>query len=247
MERACGKCGVVSDNDMRFCTKCGEPYPVGETKDADEEDSAFEEEEQDEGAGDGRLRKVKLKEKKWKIINTSSTLIAGAQGKKDAVASNVKKLLDAVAAPNLRVEFRNVRLAGLTAMFAGSRRQLVIENRKMRGYHVFVSIEDYGKQLNVSWYLMLKGNWLTNLLQLSAVSAWAALLLFPIVFVAKIFYGSRGYTIPELMNMFDIEELTAYTTTVHQAVKESIDALVKENNLNPAKVSTHTRGFLNLS
>lgn len=243
MKMTCAKCGNV-DEDMKFCTKCGEPYPV-EKKEEDEDDF-FEEEEQEKEEEDmSGLRRTKLTDK-WRIINTSATLIEGAQGKRDTVTSGIKKALGALAAPNLRVEFRSVRLAGISGMFAGSRKQLVIENRKMRGYHVFVSIEDYGKQLSVSWYLMLRENWLTRMLQASAASVWARLFLIPFIFVARMFYAKSGYTIPELMNMFDIEELTSYTTTVHHAVQEAVNALVKEKNLNPAKVSWQSRGFLNI-
>jgi hypothetical protein len=243
MEKMCAKCGNTDEADIRFCTKCGEPYPV--PRKAVEEDS-FSEEEEQAGDEEGGMRKTTLN-KKWRIVNSSSTMVVGAQGKQDVVVNGIKKVLQELATPNLRVEHHKVTLSGISGMFTKGRKKLVIKNMKMRGYHVFVSIEDYGKQLNVSWYLMLKENWLTRLLQSSYASAFGGYVFAPVIFVAKIFYSGMGYTIPELMNMFDIEELTAYTTTVHHAIKEAVDALVKEANLNPAKVSWQTRGFLNIT
>ncbi|OYV27737.1 MAG: hypothetical protein B7W98_01130 [Parcubacteria group bacterium 20-58-5] len=167
MNDTCNKCGAERDENSRFCMKCGTPYGTAEKKEEREEAPRSENEEQEEN-----LRRTKL-DKKWRQINTWATLVAGADGKQDAVANSVKKTLAEIAAPNLNVEHRHIRLAGLSGMFAGKRKQLVIENRALRGYHVFVSIEDYGKQLNVSWYLMLRENWLTRLLKLTAASAWA--------------------------------------------------------------------------
>ncbi len=197
-------------------------------------------------AGQVRLRRTRLN-RKWRTVNSWSSLIKGANGKQDLISDSVKKALVEVAAPNLGVEHRKISLSGLSGMFAGSRKQLVIENKALRGYHVFVSVEDYGKQLSVSWYLMLRENWLTRLLQMTQKSAAAAICLWPVVFVAKIFYSARSVTIPELMNMFDLEELTAYSTTVHHAVTGAVEALMGQMNMDFSKVDTKSRGFLNLS
>lgn len=192
---------------------------------------------------EGRLRKTKI-DRKWRIVNDWSVLIAGAQGKEETLVKHVIQTLKDLETPNLKVERRKVSLSG---MFAESRKQLVVENRRLRGYHVFVSTMDYGKQLSVSWYLMLRENWLTRMLQMATLHPFLGLLAFPLVLVAKIFYGTRGLTIPELMNMFDLEELTAYGTTVHHAVTKATEELMNSLNQDFSKVDTKTRGFLNIS
>jgi hypothetical protein len=194
----------------------------------------------------GRLRKTTLN-RKWKTINSWSSLIGGAQGKNEILFNNVKKLLTEVGVPNIDVDHRNICLSGISGMFAGGRRQLVIENNKLKGYNVFVSIEDYGKQLNVSWYLMLRTNWLTNMLKLVVIHPFSIIIMFPVVIFAKIFYSSTGTTIPELMNVFDVEELTAFTTTVHHAVTGAVEAVMKGMDMDFSKVDTKARGFLNIS
>ena len=194
----------------------------------------------------GRLRKTTLN-RKWRTINSWSSLIGGAQGKNEIVFNNVKKLLSEVGAPNIDIDHRNVCLSGISGMFAGGRRQLVIENNKLKGYNVFISIEDYGKQLNVSWYLMLKTNWLTNMLKLVVIHPFSIIFMFPVVVFAKIFYSSTGTTIPELMNVFDVEELTAFSTTVHHAVTGAVENMMKGMDMDFSKVDTKARGFLNIS
>ena len=194
----------------------------------------------------GRLRRTTLN-RKWKTINSWSSLIGKAQGKNEILFNNVKKILGEIGVPNIDVDHRNVSLSGLSGMFAGGRRQLVVENNKLKGYHLFVSIEDYGKQLNVSWYLMLRTNWLTDMLRMAAIHPFTMLFMFPVVFFAKIFYSSTGATIPELMNVFDIEELTAFTATVHHAVTGAVEEVMKGMDMDFSKVDTKARGFLNIS
>jgi hypothetical protein len=221
-----------------------EPQPTPNANAADEKELLSEEDTA--GSKDqGRLRKTRLN-KKWRTINSWSHLIAGAQGKEGTVANSIKKALNEVAAPNIGVEHRKISLSGISGMFTDSRKQLVVENRRLRGYHIFISIEDYGKQLNVSWYLMIKKNWLTSLLQLSALHDILGWFLIPVVFIAKIFYSASSTTIPELMNMFDIEELTAYGTTVHNAVISAVEQLMGSLNMDFSKVDTKSKGFLNI-
>jgi len=110
-----------------------------------------------------------------------------------------------------------------------------------------ISVEDYGKQLNVSWYLMVRRNLITSIVQLSLLSPWVWLFLFWLIPFAKLWYRMRGLTVPELMNSFEIEELTAFTTTAHHAVLDAVENLMKGMNMNFAKVDTKSRGFLNIS
>lgn len=226
MNNTCPSCGAVNAEAMRFCNKCGKPFGGA--------------------AKPEQLAKVKLKDNKWRVVNTWAYLIVGANGRDELLAETIKRTLKFVAAPNLLIGHRSVSLSGITSWFSGSRRQLVIENQKLMGYHFFVSIEDYGKQLNVSWYLMVKNNWITKLVQLAGTSPWVWIFLFWLIPFAKIYYAKLGLAVPELMNMFDLEELTAYTTTAHHAVLDAVQNLMKSMDLDFSKVDTKSRGFLNI-
>jgi hypothetical protein len=232
---------VENTDQARFCGKCGNALNVLKPAVEYKPPVVLESPQVDLG----RLRRTKLNSK-WSTINSWSSLIAGAQGKEAIVMSNIKKALEEIAAPNLNIEHRKVSLSGLTSMFSEARKQLVIDNKKLRGYYFFVSIADYGKQLNVSWYLMQKSNWLTRLLKMSTIP-FAGFLLAPVIFAAKIFYHSTSSTIPELMNMFDLEEFSAYTSTVHHAVTGAVQGLMSQMNMDFSKVDTKSRGFLNVS
>jgi len=199
-----------------------------------------------EGQPEGQIRRMKI-DGKWRTVNTSSTLVEGAEGKQDIVLEFIKRNLKVIAVPSIKVEERHVVYSEVVAdLFAGGRKMLVIQNKKIRGYCLFVHIYDYGKQLHVSWYLMLRENWLSRLLRYTELHWGVTIALFPVVILAKIFYTASRTTIPELMNMFDTEELTAYCTTVHHAVQGAVNDVASDLELNSAKISWQTRGFLTI-
>lgn len=195
-----------------------------------------------EGEKQGELRRMKL-DKKWKTISTSGTLVAGADGKRDALEALIKRNLKVLAVPNIRVEERLVSYAGIYDMLGGGRKQLVIRNTKIKGYVLFVNAYDYGKQLHVSWYLMLRVNWLSRLLAMAEKNPALYLPLLPVVILAKFLYHRARTTIPEMMNMFETEELSAYLTTIQHAVSDAVSDVAKDLNLNSAKIGWQTRGF----
>lgn len=218
-------------------------YMYSQNKEEEIEDAS---EASPDGEKKGELRRTKLTNK-WRTVSTSGTLVEGAEGKRDAVEALIRRNLKAIAAPDIKVEERLVSYAGISEMFAGGRKQFVVRNTKIRGYHLFVYIADYGKQLIVSWHLMLRENWLTRLLAIAEQHPIAAIPLLPIVILAKFLYTRSRTTIPELMNMFDAQELSAYTTTVHHAVQEAVNEVAKDLHLNSAKINWQTRGFLSIA
>ncbi len=52
---------------------------------------------------------------------------------------------------------------------------------------------------------------------------------------------------PEFMDIFDMEELSAYVTTVHHALIDATEEISKEVDFDFTKVDTVSRGFLNIS
>jgi len=201
-----------------------------------------------EGQPQGQPRRVKIG-RKWRAVNSSATLVEGAQGRREIVVEYIKAKLEAVEVPQIKVDERLVSYGGgvVWNMFSGERKMLVVQSKKFGGYYLLVNATDYGKQLNVTWYLMLRENWVTRLLRYMELHWGVALALFPVVILAKIFYTASRTTIPELMNMFESEELSCFCTSVHHAAQESVTALVHDLNLNSAKVNWQTRGFLSIA
>ncbi len=192
-----------------------------------------------------RLRKTKLKEER--IIDQWFTLIEGAEGKGNTLSKDIKRILEEIAVPSLKLEHKEVHLGLWSKFLKGSRGFLIAENKYLNGYRIFIGVHDYGKQLSVSWYLTLELTFLGKIMALAKVNPLAAIFFWPILIFAKIFYGGRGYVIPETMDLFDLEELRAYATTVHEAVKKATENLMSDMKMDFSKVDTKSRGFLNIS
>jgi len=173
------------------------------------------------GTEQKRLKKARIK--RDRIIEQWFTLIEGAEGKGDELSQKIGRLLGEVAVPNLVLEHKNVSLGGLSALLKGSRKLLVAENKYLKGYRIFIGARDYGKQLLVSWYLVVDEKELPRLAR-----------------------AVGGDSMMEL-DIFKTEELSAFVTIVHQSLKDAVKQVMSEFNLDFTKVDTHTRGFLNIS
>ncbi|KKU65533.1 MAG: hypothetical protein UX89_C0027G0002 [Parcubacteria group bacterium GW2011_GWA2_47_16] len=188
-----------------------------------------------------------MKLKGERIIDEWFALISGAQGKGDALTKNISRLLDAVKVPNLVLEHKEIHLGLWSKMLKGTRKFLVVENKYLKGYRIFIGAHDYGEQLSVSWYLTLEQTFLSRLATFAAQSTIFGLFFFPLLFLVQTLGGGRRSVVPEMMDLFDLEELRAYSTTVFQAAKQATDDLMKEMDLDSSKISKQTRGFLNIS
>ena len=197
----------------------------------------------------GYLTKSRLRP--WRIIDEWFFLMEGGQGQGEKIMKEAERKLKSLLVPDLKQEYKEVSLGLLSRILKGSRKFLVVENSYLKGYEAFIGAHDYGNQLTVSWYLTLNPTWLGRITAFAINHAVAGLILWlviwPVRIILKIFAKGRGSVIPELMDLFDKEELRAYATTVHGATKDATMAVMKDFNLNYAKVEWHTRGLLNLN
>jgi len=195
------------------------------------------------GLAEVKAKKTKLKNEK--IVQQWSSLIGGAQGKGEEFTKFVIKNLQEVGAPNLKAEYMGVSLGMLSEMFKGNRRFLVVDNRYFKGYRAFIGARDYGKQLSVSWYLTFEETFWSKITKIVVKSPLSIILLFPFVWLIKILHLGRGSVIPELMDLFDLEEFNCYISTVQTAVKGATNSLLHDLNLDFTKVDVRSRGFHN--
>ena len=188
-----------------------------------------------------------MKLKGERIIDEWFALIPDAQGKGDTLTKNISRLLEAVGVPNLVLENKEIHLGLWSKMLKGTRKFLVMENNYLKGYRIFIGAHDYGKQLSVSWYLTLEQSFLSRLAASASKNAFFGLFFFPLLFLVQKLGGGRRAVVPEMMDLFDLEELRAYSTTVFHTAKQATDDLMKEMDLDSSKISKQTRGFLNIS
>jgi len=181
--------------------------------------------------------------KREKIVEQWSVLIVGANGEGERVIADTIRAIEKLEVPNIHVS-RQERKPG--AGFIKTRREFLIAEHKLFDTHdMYIGARDYGKQLFVSWYLIEEPMAFWRVFRrnpIRAIFGW------PFIILMRAFSFSQGGNTKffSLLNLFDTEELTAYVTTVHHALLDSVKAMMEDRKLDFTKVEDRTRGFLNI-
>jgi len=189
---------------------------------------------------------AKIKEKT--ILERWSVLIDDSSGKGERIFEMVEQGLKEKKTPKVNAVRRMVAPSFFKMIQGKEKPFLVVSNTYLKGYKMYVGATDYGTQIFVSWYLCLEPN--KYLKMIMALPWWAQLMLFPVVLL--IMFGlwlkrkSKAVS-PEFMDIFDMEELSAYVSTVHHALIDATGKIAKEVDFDFTKVDTVSRGFLNIS
>lgn len=214
----------------------------GDNENEEQEEGASEVYSEPQATGGRRLKRVKLKQER--IADQWSTLIEGANGKGEKVITDTMRAIENVNAPNVFISRKEVRPGN--AGFIRIRREfLVAEHRQFDTYDMYIGARDYGKQLFVSWYLVAQP---ISFWRLFKRNPLRAILTAPFVIFARGISRTQGGSgdLFSSFNLFDIEELTAYVTTVHHALLDSVKIVMEGQKLDFTKVEKRTKGFLNV-
>lgn len=187
---------------------------------------------------------AKLKEEE--IIDRWSVLIEDAQKRGKEVFRLTEQNLKKLKVPNVKFAPKEVSPSLIRKLRGQARTFLVVENTHLEGYVMYIGASDYGEQLFVSWYLTLEPSASQKLL---AKLPWPILIvIFPIALLLSIYNRFTKKTVsPAHMDLFDLEELTAYVTTVHHALIDAAKEIAESVGFDFTKVDRKSRGFLNIS
>ena len=189
---------------------------------------------------------AKIKEKT--VLERWSVLIDNSSGKGDRIYEMVEQDLKEKEAPKVKTARRMVTPNFFKMLQGKEKPFLVVTNSYLKGYKMYLGATDYGKQIFVSWYLCLEPNKYIKIIE--ALPWWLQIMLIPIVTIIRMGLWLRGKSkavSPEFMDIFDMEELSAYVTTVHHALIDATEEISKEVDFDFTKVDTVSRGFLNIS
>ena len=156
--------------------------------------------------------------------------IGGANGESEKVLRAFMSGVQAAGIPEIEAGRQSVSVglgSKLKGIFGGGASQdrimIVITNKSLPGWLIYIGARDYGKQLLVSWYLVTDEKKTSR------------------------FSRTIGTMASMELDIFKTEELSAFVTIVHQSLKDAVKQVMTEMNLDFTKVDTHTRGFLNIS
>jgi hypothetical protein len=170
-------------------------------------------------------RKVDLG--KAKILDSWSVLIENSRGKAEAVYGLTAKLIQDSQAPEIGMERVTVvgRPIGFFKRAQGD--YLMVTNEGLKDFRMYVGARDYGNSLNVSWYLTCEPGF------------------FKSFFATLIETNPTAFSFS--LDVFQLEDLTAYVTCVHHCLLKAVDKLMTGLGQDPSKIERKSRGFLGVS
>lgn len=167
------------------------------------------------------LKKVDLSN--VKILDSWSVLIEKACGEREKIYSAMRKFIEESKVPEISIEPVIV-----TDQYKIRQEEyLMVSNKKLKDFRMYVGARDYGLDLNVSWYLTCEPGFFKSLL-------------------SEIIEKSP-YALSFTLNIFEQEELTAYVTKVHRCLLKAVESLMMNLGQDFSKVERKSRGFLGVS
>jgi hypothetical protein len=167
---------------------------------------------------------------KEQVIDHWNILIEKGNGKAGEVFSDAEAFLRESKAPSLKVERKKMSPGMIKGMLGAKRDFLVVTDKsfRLKPYQVFINARDYGENLDVSWYLTYR------------LPLWRALFRF-IPWI-----GATSFIL-ESLDLFNLQDLTAYTTVCHHSTLEAVEKLMLGLNQDPSKIDRKSKGFLGIS
>lgn len=176
--------------------------------------------------------------RRTQIIEQQTTLIPDCEGMGKTITETTKQLISQMDS-SVEIGYRNVAAGFWQAIFDVSRPFLVIQSThpKIRSYRIYIGAIDYGRNLQVVWYVVRKPGCEpeSNVPAPIRSTRSAALANWSGNYATARKVGSG-------LNPFDEMYLQAYITNAHNCLKEAIENLIdgRDSNGEP-------KGFLGIS
>lgn len=163
--------------------------------------------------------------KKEVIVDNWSMIVKDAQGRAEEVFKDTEDYILKSEAPGVKYERVKVNPGFLAGVFGNERTFIKVVNKNLKPYEMYVGARDYGKNLDLSWYLTFQPGFITRIL------------------TALLSILSKRTFVPSL-NLFQQQDLTAYATVVHHCFLDAIEKITKGTGQD---IDRKSRGFLGIS
>ena len=169
--------------------------------------------------------------KKEEVIDNWSVLIENGNGRAEDIFRDTNSFILETKAPAIAIKREAISPSMLKGVLGRKRDFLTVidkRNIRLKPYKIFINARDYGKNLDVSWYLTFKPE------------LWKRILaLVPFVSIVPKKLSD--------LDIFDQQDLRAYATNAHHCVIKAVEKLMLSLGQDPAKIDRRSRGFLGIS
>ena len=172
-------------------------------------------------------RTVTLKDEK--VIDSWATIIEGAQDKAATIFEMTQSALTESEAPDVEWEMVEAQPSRVKGFFQGKKRDYLMVTNKGVGdsYRMYLGARDYGKQLDVTWFLTVEPKWLKSIAKGAATLATGG--------VAAALMG---------IDIFDQQDLRAYVTVTHHCLLKAVATVMGELGQDVSKIDRKSKGSL---
>ncbi|MFA5742606.1 MAG: hypothetical protein WCX77_01205 [Candidatus Paceibacterota bacterium] len=159
------------------------------------------------------------------ILESWGTLVGSVSGRSEEFFRKTGEAINSYKVPFLVMDYKEVAPSFEKGLFGKKRPAIIVTNRKMPEYKMFIMCRDYGTQLSISWYLLSAS---------------------PLMYAITTFAQTLAQT-KKPMDVFQLEELSCWTATVHHATTAASKEIAESVGFDFSKVDQKSRGFLNIS
>lgn len=185
---------------------------------------------------------------KEQVVEQWGILIGDAQDRAGDIFEDSQRLVAESQAPDIDMERQDVAPGVIRGVLGGRRPFLLVTNNtnsNLKPYRMYISARDYGNNLQVSWYLVHQPSFWRRLLALFLLVPGLNLLILPFYLIGRLFTARQAGLLD--LDLFDLQDLTAYVTNAHHCLLEAVEKLMLDLNQDPSKIDRKSRGFLGIS
>jgi hypothetical protein len=167
---------------------------------------------------------VTLKDEK--ILDTWGLVIEEGAGRAAGLAQTIADLVRRSELPGISCQKVEAQPGMLKGLFGKKRDYMMITNEGLKDYRMYLGARDYGKHLDISWYLTVEPGFFKG--------AFSAMLA-----------NGNVNAMSLNLDVFDTQDLRAYMTSVHHCcVVRAVEQVFKEMGQDASKVDWRSKGIL---
>ena len=170
--------------------------------------------------------------KKEEVIDNWSILIENGNGRAEDIFRDTNSFILETKAPAIAIKREEISPSMLKGVLGRKRDFLTVidkRNIRLKPYKIFINARDYGKNLDVSWYLCCEPG------------------IFKSTLSSFLTRGASDKALSFMLNVFQQQDLLAYTTLVHHCLLKAVEEIMMGLGQDFSKIDRKSRGFLGIS
>ena len=168
---------------------------------------------------------VTLKDEK--LLDSWGVVIEQGAGREQHLIQAIGQYLAQSEIPGIGWQMVEASPGMIKGFFGKKRDYLMVTNQALKDYRMYVGARDYGKHLDISWFLTVEPGF------------------FKKAFSEMLTKGASPNALSMLLDLFDQQDLRAYVTAVHRCcVRRAVEELVANLGQDASRFDWKSKGFL---